>query len=212
MEKVVLTARKRENLSKSANNIVRKNGRVPGVYYSKHDDSISIDVSEKELKSLVYTTDTHLINLQIEGESELECIVKDVQFDPITDKVVHFDLLGLTSGETFQLEVPLLFTGSPVGVKEGGVVQQFLHKLDLECMPKDIPSHLTIEIQNLKIGDAIHVSDLQFENVTILNAEDTVIISVTHPKVEAEPTEEEEAVEETVEPELVNKKEDEEES
>jgi large subunit ribosomal protein L25 len=186
MEKVVLKASIRKNISKSARSELRKTGKIPGVYYSKHDSPIPVCVVEKEINPLVYTTETHLIALQLDGNEELDCVIKDIQFDPITDRVVHFDLLGLTSGETFQLEVPVRFHGSPVGVKEGGVLQTLLHKIEIECLPKDIPQHIDLNIQELKLGDAIHVKDLKLENLTILNPEDAVIVTVTHPKAEKE--------------------------
>ncbi len=206
MEKVILKAAERKQTTKSATNEIRNGGRVPGVYYSKHDEPIAIDVPEKALNSLVFTKENHLISLNVEGHDEIECVLKDVQFDPITDKVIHFDLLGLTKGEKFQLEVPLQFLGSPVGVKEGGLLQTFMHKLDIECFPKDIPQHLEINIADLKLGDAIHVADLKVENITILNPEDSVIVSITHPKVEKEVAEGEEEM--GAEPEVIGKEEE----
>jgi large subunit ribosomal protein L25 len=204
MEKLVLNANLRKDLGKSAKNAIRKNGRVPGVFYSKHNEPIAIDVPEGTLKPLVFTSEAHLLSLKMEGMEELECVIKDVQFDPLTDRVIHFDLLGLTRGETIQLEVPIQFHGSPVGVKEGGIVQQPLHKLDIECLPKDIPQRIDIEVAHLKLGDSIHVSDLNLENITILNSADAVIIAITHPKVEKE-TIEEAAEKEALEPEVISK-------
>ncbi len=210
MEKVTLKGNVRESISKSSRSEIRKNGRVPGIYYSKHGSPVAIDVIEKEINPLVYTKETHLISLQLKDREDLDCVIKDVQFDPITDRIMHFDLLGLTSGETFQLEVPLQFHGSPVGIKEGGVLQTLLHKLEIECLPNDIPQHLDINIQDLKIGDAIHVKDLQFESITILNSEDSVIVAVTHPKAEVEAPAEG-AEEAPKEPELITKEKPEEE-
>jgi large subunit ribosomal protein L25 len=210
MEKVVLKANIRNDFSKSVRNTARKNGRVPGVFYSRNLKPFSFEVQEQALKPLVYTSQNHLISLQVDGQDEHECIIKDVQFDPLTDKVVHFDLYGLITGEKIELEVPLQFKGAAIGVKEGGIVQQLLHKLDIECLPKDIPQHLEIEISELKLGDAIHVSDLSFENITILNSEDTVIVAVTHPKVEKEPVPGEEGEEQTAEPEVIGKEKSEE--
>ncbi|MEO8399450.1 MAG: 50S ribosomal protein L25 [Ignavibacteriaceae bacterium] len=205
MEKVVLEANLRKDFSKSARKNLRNNGRVPGVFYSKSEEVLGIDVPEKILKPLVFTAETHLISLQVEGQNEHDCIIKDIQFDPITDKVIHFDLIGLTKGETIELEVPIQFIGSPIGVKDGGIVQQLLHKLQVECLPNDIPQHLEIEVGHLKLGDAIHVSDLSFENITILNSEEAVVIAVTHPKVEKEPEPVEGAEEESAEPEVIGK-------
>lgn len=207
MEKVVLKANIRKTKLKSETNTLRRNGDVPGIYYSKHDEPMAISVAANSLNPLVFTAETHLVSLDIDGNQEHDCIIKDVQFDPVTDKVIHFDLLGLTSGEKFQLEVPVQFIGSPVGIKEGGVLQQFLHKLEVECFPKDIPQHIEVNIQNLSIGDSIHVSDLEIENISILNPEDTVLVSVTHPKVEAEPVAAEvaEGEGEQAEPEVIGK-------
>ena len=210
MEKVVLEANSRKTGSKSENKNRRKNGRIPGVFYMRGTNPVSIDVSEKAIKPLVFTGETHLVGLKVDNNQELDCIIKDVQFDPVSDRIVHFDLLGLTSGETFELEVPLVFKGSAVGVKDGGILQQHLHKLDIECLPQDIPQHLEIDVTDLKIGDSIHISDLNFDKVTILNSKTTVVVSVNHPKIEKEPTPEE-AVAEPTEPELIGKGKDEEE-
>ncbi len=209
MEKVILEAKERKQFGKSSLSILRREGKVPAVYYSKHDKPIHLEVVEKTIKPFVFTSETHLIAINLEGHEEHECIIKDVQFDPLTDRILHFDLLGLTKGEKFQLEVPVQLHGSPVGVKEGGIVQQLLHKLEVECLPKDIPQHIDINIAELKIGDSIHIEDISIPEVTILNPEDSVIVSIVHPKIEKEPTPEEEAegaeLEESAEPEVIAK-------
>lgn len=210
MEKVLLEASERKTGgTKSSRKTLRKSGRIPGVFYARNIKPVAIDVPENVIKPLVFTGETNLINLKVNNE-EYDCIIKDVQFDPVTDRIVHFDLLGLTSGEKFTLEVPLLLKGSAVGVKDGGILQQHLHKLEIECLPANIPQHLEIEVTDLKIGDAIHIKDLQFENIEILNQPGTVVVSVNHPKVEKEPTPEE-AAEEPAEPEVIGKGKEEEE-
>ncbi len=210
MEKVELKANLRQSIKKSDRNSLRRNGRVPGVYYSKHGSPVPIDVNEKDINPLVFTTETHLLSLQLDNKDQLDCVIKDVQFDPLTDKVIHFDLLGLTSGEKFQLEVPVQFHGSPVGVKEGGVLQILLHKLEVECLPKDIPQRIDINLQDLKLGDAIHVKDISLPGIEILNPEEAVIAAVTHPKAEKEPAAEG-AEEAPTEPEVIGKEKSEEE-
>jgi len=202
MDKIILNANTRTNFSKSSRNGLRRDGRVPGVFYSKHDKPMSIDVLEKAMKPLVFTSETHLIGLTVDG-SEHDCVIKDVQFDPVTDRIIHFDLLGLTSDEMFQLEVPVQFHGNAVGIKEGGILQQTLHKLQIECLPKDIPQHLEVDVTNLKLGDAIHAGDLKYEGITILTQADAVVVAVTHPKVEKEATPEAGAA--AAEPEVITK-------
>ncbi|UCH66033.1 MAG: 50S ribosomal protein L25 [Ignavibacterium sp.] len=209
MEKVKLEATERKNISKHNRKTVRYSGRVPGIFYSKHVEPIAIEVPQQLINSLVFTAKTNLISLILEDHDEYECVIKDVQFDPVTDKILHFDLLGVTRGEKIQLDVPVQILGNAVGVKEGGILQQNLHKFDVECLPRHIPQFLNIDVTELKLGDSIHVGALSFENVTILNPEDTVVVAVTHPKVEkeVEVEEGEEIVEEeeAAEPEVIGK-------
>jgi large subunit ribosomal protein L25 len=208
METITLEARERKEITKSSRNKLRREGRTPGIFYSKRIKPVSIDVSERALQPLVFTSKTHLISLKIENQEERECIIKDIQFDPVTDRVIHFDLIGLTKGEKIQLEVPVQLIGSAVGVKEGGVLQHVLHRLQIECLPRHIPEHLTIEITELKLGDSVHVSDLNFENITILNTPESLVVSVAHPKLKEEAAPVGEAVpaaEERAEPEVIAK-------
>jgi len=186
MKKVVLEAKKRTKIDKASRSALRKEGRVPAIFYSKHHQPLSIDVSERALQPLVFTSKTNLISLNVEGQEEVDCIIKDVQFDPVTEKIVHIDLLGLKKGEKIQIEVPVQLTGIPIGIKEGGILQHTLHKIEVECLPADIPEHIEIDVTNIKLGSSIHVGDLKFDNFIILNSEDAIIASVTHPKIEIE--------------------------
>ena len=207
MEKQALKANIRTEISKSSRSSLRKSGKVPGVFYSRVNKSLPIEVSEKAIKPFVFTAKTHLISLEIENDKNYDCIVKDVQFDPVTESIVHFDLLGLIEGEKFQLEVPIQYKGTAIGIKEGGIVQQVLHKLEIECYPNDIPQFLTIDITNLKLGESIHPTDLSFENISILTPPETVVVAVVHPKIEKEPEVGEVAAEAEVpaEPEVIGK-------
>ena len=209
MDKVVLEAKKRTKIDKASRSALRKEGRVPAIYYSKHHDPLPIDISERSLHPLVFTSKTHLISLTVDGHEDLDCIIKDVQFDPVTEKIVHIDLLGLKKGEKIQIEVPVQLMGTPIGIKEGGILQHTLHKLEVECLPVDIPEHIEIDVTNLKLGDSIHIKDIKLDKLDILNSEDSIIASVTHPKVEKEATPAE--GEEVKEPEVINKSKSEEE-
>ncbi len=211
MAEVTLKAQKREISTKGAINQLRKNGKVPGVFYIKGNEGIPIVVEENDINHLVFTSESHLIQLKIDDDTEEmhESILKEVQFDPVTDKVVHFDLRGITRGEVIELEIPLMLKGTPIGVKEGGILQQALHKLHIECLPRHIPSHLEYDVTNLKFGDTVTVADLNFENVTILNNEKSVVISIVAPKMVEEEKPEEEVLAgeegEAEEPEVIKK-------
>ena len=186
MEKVVIEAQKRETINKTSRSTLRKEGKVPAIFYSKHHDPLPVQFAERAIHPLVFTSKTSLISLNVEGHEELDCIIKDVQFDPVTEKIVHIDLLGLKKGEKIQIEVPVQLVGNPIGIKEGGILQHTLHKVEIECLPADIPEHLEIDVVNLKLGQAIHAGDLKFDNFVILNSPESIIASVTHPKVEKE--------------------------
>jgi large subunit ribosomal protein L25 len=184
---------------------LRKEGKVPAVYYSKHHEPLPVQFSEKAIHPLVFTSKTSLITLNVDGSEELDCVIKDVQFDPVSEKIVHIDLLGLKKGEKFQIEVPVQLAGNAIGIKEGGILQHTLHKILIECLPADIPEKVEIDVTELKLGDAIHAGDLKFDNFVVLNSPESIIASVTHPKVEKVAETEAAVAGETAEPEVIAK-------
>jgi large subunit ribosomal protein L25 len=215
-----LSAQKRDDLGNSTTKTARKKGFIPGVFYFKNSPAVAISVKDTALNPFVYTSEVRIINLQIEGvEKAQNCILKDIQFDPVSDKPIHFDLLGILENEKIKVEVPIKLVGAPIGVRDGGVVQHSLHSLEVECLPAHIPSHIDVHIEDLKIGDAFHVSDLNLENVEILFSPEATIVAVVPPAVEKAPeTAEgaegaEGAAEGSAEPEVISKgKKDEEEA
>jgi large subunit ribosomal protein L25 len=204
MAEITISADKRKISRKSANKQLRKNGKIPGIYYHKKREPIPIEVSASALKPLVFTSETHIISLDIENTETLSCILKNVQFDPVTENIVHFDLQGISRDERIEIEVPIVYIGNPAGIKQGGILQQSAHKLLIECLPADIPEHIEVKIEHLTIGDSIHVSDLLVENFKIISAHDAVLVSVVPPKVEKEAVPVVES-EEAKEPEVISK-------
>jgi len=209
-----LTARKREDLSNSATKELRKSGYVPGVFYIKETESIPISVKNTALNPFIYTSEVKVINLNIEGtEKSANCILREIQFDPVSDKAIHFDLLGISEHEKITVEIPLQLAGVAAGVKDGGIVQHTLHSVEIECLPQDIPPMIEINISELKIGDSIQIKDIVLKNFVILDNMDSTIVSVQPPAVEVVETQAGEVTEETAaEPEVISKgKKDEEE-
>lgn len=203
-----LSASKRDNAGNSVLKANRKKGNIPGVLYSRTIKPIPIYVKETVLKTFTHTSDVNIINLSIDGASEsYNCILKDVQFDPVSDRPVHFDLFGVSETERITLEIPLVLKGTAAGVKDGGIVQHVLHKVEVECLPKDIPSHIDVDISALMIGDAVHIGDLKHENYELVGNPDSTIVSVVPPAVEKveTPAAEGEVAETTVEPEVISK-------
>jgi large subunit ribosomal protein L25 len=204
MAEITLKAKKKEAILTGTLNQLRKSGVIPGIYYGHGVGNISITATESDLRPIIYTTESHIVNLSLEGESApLSCILKDVQFHPVSDKPLHFDLFALKAGETITIEVSVHLIGNAVGVKDGGVLQHILHKLQIECLPKNIPSHIDVDVSGLNMNDAVKVGDLNLENITILNDENSSIVAVVPPTVEKEVVSED--ADAPAEPELVSK-------
>ena len=160
MSEINLVARKREEFSELTLNQMRKKGMIPGIYYGNGVERLNIAANELDLRPVIYTTESNIVNLKVQDNS-YSCILKDVQFHPLSDKPVHFDLIALKEGEMITIEVNIHLVGNAVGIKEGGVLQHILHKLELECLPKFIPSHIDVDVSGLNINDSIKVSDAE---------------------------------------------------
>jgi len=212
MSEINLKVKKREDYKEGTLNQLRKKGIIPGIYYGHGVDNINIAATEIDLRPVIFTTESHIVNLRFEDDkAPLSCILKNVQFHPVSDKPLHFDLIALKEGETVTIEVSVHLVGNAPGVKDGGVLQHILHKLDVETLPSNIPSHIDVDVSNLNMNDSFKVSDLKLENITILNDENASIVAVVQPTIEKEVVPEE--GETPAEPEVISKskKDDEEE-
>ncbi len=199
MAEVNILSEKRVKTTKGDLNQLRKAGNVPGVLYSKEiEQPINFVTSELALRPVVYTKEMHLINLKID-DKEYKCILKDTQFDPVTDRLIHVDLQAIKTGEKIQVQVPIKLEGLSIGVRNGGRLQQHLHRLEIECLPKDIPDIIPLDISNLNISESLHVKDLSLGDINILSKEDALIVAVVAPRgiEETSGTEEEGETDET---------------
>lgn len=189
MSEIVLNAEVRKSVGKKSKHI-RGAGKVPGIYYSHGEPNVNIEVTALNLKGLVYTAETHVIDLRLDDGTAKKCILRDVQFDPVSDKPIHFDLQGLKEDEELNVEVPVVLTGGvPKGVREGGMLQHIIHKVRIVCFPKHIPEKVAIDVSGLDINTFIHIRDLRIPNVTILDNADNSVVGILPPTVEkvAEP-------------------------
>lgn len=208
MADIKLQATIRKKSSKGAMNTLRKESNVPGVFYSSDSEPVSIYVPDTKINPIVFTSEAHVIYLSVDEGEEQSCVLKEVQFDPVTDKIIHFDLYGLTAGQELQMTIPVNLTGeTPIGVREGGVLTLNKHQLEISCLPKHIPQSLEINVEEMEIGDSIHVRDLSYENVKIITPEKVLVVTVAAPRKEEETdvAEEGEFEEEPLEPEVIGK-------
>ncbi len=205
MREITLEATIRKQRGKHTKSL-RRLGSIPGIYYLRGEENISISIAETNLKPLIYTAETHIINLKLDDGNSKSCILRDIQFDPVTDQPIHFDLQGLRENEEITIEAPIVLTGGiPLGVREGGILQQIIHSIKISCLPKFIPEQIEVDVANLKINNFIHVSDLTIPNVTILENSTSSIVGVVPPAVEKEPEPGEIVAEEAAEPEIIGK-------
>jgi large subunit ribosomal protein L25 len=205
MSEIVLQAAVREHTGKKAK-YVRTAGSVPGVFYQHGEGNISIQVERLNLNPLIYTSETHVIQLRLPDGTVKKCILRDVQYDPVSDLPVHFDLQGLFENEKLTLEIPVSLTGGiPRGVRDGGMLQHVIHKLRVSCLPKDIPEKVEVNIADLGINQAIHVSDLSLPEVMILDSPESTVVAVLPPTVVKEEVAAVAPTEEAKEPEVVGK-------
>ncbi|CAN5838832.1 50S ribosomal protein L25 [soil metagenome] len=205
---VTLTAEKRDRSGKSAARSLRRSGRVPAVVYGHGDETRSLSVNTHELQKLLssISVENTIIALEIKDGESTQALIREVQYHPTRSEVLHLDLYQIHAGEKIHLTIPVRLHGNPVGVRdEGGVLQQILHELNVECLPRHIPEGFDIDIENLAIGDSVHIRDIDSANVKILNDEELTICSVAQPTVVDLP---EDAVDEDapagdIEPELI---------
>lgn len=205
MKEVTLEVKSRDT-GKQKSKSYRRNGLVPGVYYSKGGDNINILADPLALRPVVYTSLTRIVELVVNQDDVRRCVLKKVDFDPVTDEIIHFDLQGINPGERLSVEVPFVLKGQSVGVRNGGLLAQSVYKTRVTCLPKDLPESLEVDISTLNIGESIYVKDMAMENVDIHLPEDAIVCSIVKPRVvgDEEPdleehTEEEDEAEESSE-------------
>lgn len=183
---VTLNAQPREGRGKNATRALRRTGRVPVVVYGHGDQNQTLSVNALELEKLlaVIGAGTTLIDIAVEGGATTRALIRDVQMHPYRPEVLHLDLLQVHAGEKLRLRVPVRLTGSPAGVREGGVLDHVLYDLEVECMPADIPEAIEVDVSNLGVGDSVRVHDVSVPNVHVLNDGDLPIASVVPPTVQ----------------------------
>lgn len=198
MDILKIEAKKRD-AGKSAARAARRTGEVPCILYGPGVDNVPFLVPELTLKPLIHTSETHRIELKV-GSKKWNCILKHVDFHPVTDTPVHADFQVLVKGSKITLMIPVQYHGIPAGqVEDGGDTQVIAHELEVTCLPDAIPSHIDVEISDLRIGDSVHIGDLNVEGVEFTGSADRTIVTVVAPRVVEEPVaelEEEAAAEE----------------
>jgi large subunit ribosomal protein L25 len=182
MQEITLNAKTRDTGKKSAK-ATRNEGYVTGVYYIKGEENISIKVKPIDLRPIVYTSITKIVQLNVEGHPEpYQCLLKSISFDPVTEAIVHFDLLGLKKGQKITVELPIKLVGQAVGVRLGGKLMHTLHKVKVQSLPSDLVEAFEVDVTKLNMGDSILLSDIDLGNMETDLPPETNIVQVTRPR------------------------------
>jgi large subunit ribosomal protein L25 len=206
MERLTLTAEKREDTGKGVARSLRRAGSTPAVIY-RENKSTPLQLNSKELQKFIRDTsgDQVLVNIKLDG-GEKVALLKDYQTDPVNGELLHADFFEVSLKEKVKVAVHITLVGEPIGVKrDKGIIQHGVREIEVECLPSDIPGHLELDMSELEIGGSLHVMDIDLpRGVALTSDPDDVVITVVAPKVEEEVVEEE-VVEEGAEPEVAEK-------
>jgi large subunit ribosomal protein L25 len=204
---VNLQASTRSRTGKGAARSLRRAGQIPGVIYGhgREPEALAVD-SAAVAKMLATATAATILDVAVDGRAPVKALLREVQRNPVRPvEVMHIDLYEIHADEKITVAVPVRLLGVPDGVRNfGGVLDQTLRVLDIECFPGDIPEHIDVDVTHLAIGHSLFVRDIAVEKARILNDPDLPVASVVAPRVEEAPAVPEEAAA-PAEPELIRK-------
>tara|TARA_Y100001968_G_C19356704_1_gene717577 strand:+ start:303 stop:992 length:690 start_codon:yes stop_codon:yes gene_type:complete len=187
-----LEVEKRDSTKKADLKKYRKDGKIPGVYYSfDSKESINFLVTQSEINNAI-KAEANIFAINVGGENR-NVLFKSVQYHPVTEAITHIDLYGVDMKKAVVVKVGLNLIGDSIGVKEeGGILNQTAQEIEVKCLPSDIPNIIEVDISDLSIGDTILANQITLdESLELMSAEDMLIVSVTLPMKEVEPEVEE---------------------
>jgi large subunit ribosomal protein L25 len=177
MKTITIDGQIRTEFGKSATRQLRSEEKVPAVIYGGAKE-INFSAPASAFKNIIYTPEFMLAEIKIDGNS-YKCVLKDLQFDKVTDQLIHVDFLELVANKKVSVNIPLKFTGVPTGVKEGGKLVVKIKSLKVKTLPKHLLEHIELDISDLKLNENIRVQDVKAENMEIMNSPRIPVASVT---------------------------------
>jgi large subunit ribosomal protein L25 len=194
MSQHVITAEPRTLSTKGALNSLRRDGRIPAVMYNRHGKSVPLALGAKDFsKAVIGVSESTIVQLHV-GADSFDCLIKDRQLDWLRGKIDHVDFFEVEKDVVIRAKVPVHLIGNPIGVREGGILENPVHEIEVECLPKDMPEKFEIDISGLHANHSIHVRDISHaDTVRVHSSLDQVVVLVKYAKGEATETEEAEA-------------------
>ncbi len=178
MKSIKINGSKRESVGKSSAKVLRNAGKVPCVVYGG-EKPVHFSADEISFSKLVYTPNAHTVAISLDGKSEINAIIQDIQFHPVSDKILHIDFLQLFEGKEVTMTVPVKYEGNAPGVRnEGGILSKNKRKLSVRALPKDLPDYIKADISNLNLNDKITISDVSDDSFKFLHPDNMVVCQV----------------------------------
>lgn len=176
MKSITIKGSERESVGKAATRAARNAGMVPCVLYGG-DQPVHFTAEEMAFKGLVYTPNVHTVVIDLAGKT-YDAILQDIQFHPVSDKILHIDFYQLDPSKEITMDVPVKVVGNSKGVMAGGVLRLNQRKLKVRALPANLPDYVEADITNLEMGNKLYVTALPAENFKLLNPENTVVAQV----------------------------------
>lgn len=176
MKSIDIKGSKRADINKQEVKGLRDSGKVPCVIYGGKEP-IHFAAESADFKGLIYTPEAHLVNVNVDGNT-FKAVLKEVQYHPVTDAIIHVDFLEISDNKPVTISVPVKFTGASEGVKQGGKLVAKMRKLKIQALPAKLPDNISVDISDLKIGGSVRVRDLKHDGVTFLDSGSNVIVGV----------------------------------
>ena len=177
MKSITINGSKRESVGKKATKALRNAGQIPCVLYGGNQ-LVHFSANELAFSKLIYTPNAHIVVIAIEGGETFNAVLQDIQFHPVTDKILHIDFYQLFEDKEIALNIPVNLIGNSLGVKNGGVLRRNNRKLRIKALPINLPDIIEVDIEPLKIGDKVYVADLKNEKYTFLHSDNTVVCQI----------------------------------
>ncbi len=176
MKSITIQGTKRESVGKKSTKALRDAELVPCVVYGGAE-TLNFSAEERSFKGLVYTPEAHTVSIEVDGQT-IPAVLQDIQFHPLTDKILHADFYQLSDDKPVVMEVPVRITGRAKGVVSGGAMRQTYRKLKVKALPANLPDEIVVDVTPLKIGNKLYVGDIKTNNFTFMHPDNAVVVAV----------------------------------
>lgn len=174
----------REVVGKKATKTLRRSGKVPSVLYFKGEEPLSISVNNKALNKAM-KSEQRIYEMEIDNESQY-VMIKEIQYHPVTDEVLHVDFMRVLRSEKMTISVPLILIGKAIGVTEGGILSQSMNQIEISCYPTNVPENIEVNIDSLELNASLSVADISIDDdeIEIISSDELNVASIAAPKEE----------------------------